>query len=314
MELGKVTKQADGYQVRFERMLPHPIEKVWDALTNTELLKMWFTDIEMDFRPGGQITFRFRDEAKTASYGQIVKIEPPHLFVFTWEGELANWELFREGKSKCRLVLTYSKLSEQYAANAPAGFHSLLDRLSAMLDGEQKFYPFGTEENDPEHKKIQALYGMQLHKDYPELDKVKPVVVEKTFNAPVKKVWQAITKKEQLREWYFDLDDFKPEVGFEFSFAGKGHKGEDYLHRCKVTEVIPGKKLQYSWQYENIPGYSLVTLELIEQNDRTTLKLTHHGLETFPQDKEDFSKKSFNGGWTELITRLLKEHLEKVDA
>lgn len=314
MELGKVTKQADGYQVKFERVLPHPIEKVWEALTNTDRLKIWFTDIEMDFRPGGKITFRFRDEAKTATYGEILKIEPPHVFVFTWEGELATWELYREAETKCRLVLTYSKLDEQYVAKAPAGFHTLLDRLSEMLNGNNTSYPFGAEEHDPEHKKMQALYGMNVYKAYPAVSQLKPVSVEKLLNAPVKKVWQAITQKEQMKAWYFDLDDFKPEVGFEFKFAGKGSKGEDYMHLCKITEVIPFKKLQYSWQYETVAGYSLVTFELSEENNQTRLTLTHQGLETFPQDKVDFTKNSFNGGWTELITSLLPQYLEKNQA
>ena len=46
-----------------------------------------------------------------------------------------------------------------------------------------------------------------------------------------------------------------------FSFYGKGHKGESYLHLCKIIDVIPEKKLSYSWRYENYPGNSVVTFE-----------------------------------------------------
>ena len=137
------------------------------------------------------------------------------------------------------------------------------------------------------------------------------MVVERVYNHPVEKVWAAITRKEQLGQWYFDLDDFKPEVGFRFTFPGQGHKGEQYRHLCTVTEVIPEKKLQYSWQYEGYPGYSLVTFELFEMGDKTRLRLTHDGLETFPQDNADFAKKSFNGGWNEIIGKMLPEFLEK---
>ena len=45
------------------------------------------------------------------------------------------------------------------------------------------------------------------------------VVIERTFNAPVAKVWNAITDAEEMRQWYFDLKEFKPEVGFEFEFV-----------------------------------------------------------------------------------------------
>jgi uncharacterized protein YndB with AHSA1/START domain len=138
----------------------------------------------------------------------------------------------------------------------------------------------------------------------------KPVVVEQEYNAPKEKVWHALTNKEQMKRWYFTLDDFKPEPGFEFRFPGQGHKGEQYIHICRVTNVIPNKKLQYSWNYQGIDGSSLVTFELFEESDRTRLKLTHEGLESFPQNNPDFAKESFKGGWTELLTVLLKKHLE----
>lgn len=138
-----------------------------------------------------------------------------------------------------------------------------------------------------------------------------PIVVEQTFNTGIEKVWQALTDKDEMRKWYFDLSEFKPEAGFEFQFAGQGHKGEKYIHLCKITQVIPQKKLQYSWKYENYDGNSLVTFELFEEGERTRLRLTHEGLETFPQSP-DFARESFNAGWTELITKSLPEYLKTV--
>lgn len=40
------------------------------------------------------------------------------------------------------------------------------------------------------------------------LDKNPPVVVEKELNTPVDRVWKAIADEDQLKQWYFDLDDF----------------------------------------------------------------------------------------------------------
>ncbi len=94
-------------------------------------------------------------------------------------------------------------------------------------------------------------------------------------------------------------------------FRGQGHKGEQYMHQCTVTEVIPQQKLQYSWQYEGRSGYSLVSFELSATGDKTKLRLTHHGLETFPQGNPDFAWESFNGGWNEIIGKMLPEFLDK---
>ena len=39
-----------------------------------------------------------------------------------------------------------------------------------------------------------------------------PFVIEKVYNAPASKVWKAITDVKDMKQWYFDLPDFKAEV------------------------------------------------------------------------------------------------------
>jgi uncharacterized protein YndB with AHSA1/START domain len=142
--------------------------------------------------------------------------------------------------------------------------------------------------------------------------KSEPFVIERTFNAPVEKVWKAITDRDQMKQWYFDLAEFKPEVGFEFTFEG-GKDDRIYLHLCKITEVIPNKKLSYSWRYDKYEGNSLVTFELFPEGSSTRLKLTHEGLETFPMNNPDFAKENFSAGWTYIVGTSLKDFLDKVE-
>lgn len=145
------------------------------------------------------------------------------------------------------------------------------------------------------------------------MEKHSPFTIERVYDAPVEKVWKALTDKNQMKEWYFDLAEFHPEVGFEFSFYGEGHKGEKYLHLCRITEVVPMKKLAYTWRYEGIEGLSTVSFELSDENGKTRLKLTHEGLETFPQNNPDFAKESFAAGWTEITGIYLKNFVSKND-
>ncbi len=135
------------------------------------------------------------------------------------------------------------------------------------------------------------------------------VVVEKLINAPVEKVWDALTVKEQMKQWYFDVSDFKPEVGFEFQFTGEGHKGEKYVHNCKVTDVVKYRKLCYTWKYEGLDGDSVVCFEFYPEDKNTKLRVVHSGLETFPQGNADFSKDSFNTGWNQIIGVMLEKFL-----
>lgn len=137
----------------------------------------------------------------------------------------------------------------------------------------------------------------------------KPIIVERKYNAPISKVWKAITDKEEMKQWYFDLAEFQPELGFKFQFIG-GTEDNQYLHLCEIIEVIPEKKLTYSWRYDGYEGNSFVTFELFEEGDETRLKLTHRGLESFPNNP-DFARTNFEMGWDQIINTSLKEYLSK---
>ena len=140
-----------------------------------------------------------------------------------------------------------------------------------------------------------------------------PIVIERTFNVSAANVWKAITNKDQMKEWYFDLKKFKAEPGFEFQFEG-GPDDRSYLHLCKITEVIPERKLRYSWRYDGYGGVSFVAFELFPEANKTRLRLTHEGLETFPADNKDFARENFVVGWTDIIGRSLAGFLEKSNA
>jgi len=139
--------------------------------------------------------------------------------------------------------------------------------------------------------------------------KDEPIIVERSYNAPIALVWNAITSKEEMSKWYFDLADFKPEVGFEFQFSG-GTPEKQYLHRCKITEVNAGRKITYSWRYDGYEGKSFVTFELFADGGKTRIKLTHVGIESFPKDDPNFARKSFTEGWTSIIGTSLKDFVE----
>jgi uncharacterized protein YndB with AHSA1/START domain len=137
----------------------------------------------------------------------------------------------------------------------------------------------------------------------------EPIIVERTYNAPIEKVWRALTDNRQMKQWYFNMEDFKPEVGFEFEFTG-GTEENTYLHKCRILEVVPERKLKHTWRYEGYEGNSTVTIELFPEGDKTRVRLTHEGLETFPQIA-DFAKSNFEMGWNAILGTSLKEFVEE---
>jgi len=141
--------------------------------------------------------------------------------------------------------------------------------------------------------------------------KSKPIIKEAIVHAPVAAVWKAITDKKEMKQWYFDIKEFKPEPGFKFRFYGEQAERK-YPTSCKVLEVVQGKKISYTWSYDDFPAETIVTFELSDEGDgNTKVKLTHEGLEKIPTKIKEYSRESHNEGWNQIIGTLLKEYVEK---
>ena len=139
----------------------------------------------------------------------------------------------------------------------------------------------------------------------------EPVVVEETYRAPIERVWDAITKKDQMRKWFFEsINDFVPQVGFSTKFdVSSGEK--NYLHVWRVTEVVPKERLTLQWQYGGYPGDSFVTFALSPSGEGTHVTLTHEGSHTFPRDDPVFSRENCVQGWNYFLCESLKRFLDE---
>lgn len=137
-----------------------------------------------------------------------------------------------------------------------------------------------------------------------------PIVVSQNYNATTLEVWNAITRPQQMRKWYFEqIESFKAEVGFQTQFTIE-HNGRKFTHMWEVTEVIPQKKLTYSWQYPEYPGFASVCFEMHQNTTDVSLTLTNIVLEDFPDDIPEFSRDSCKEGWQYFIQQQLKKYLE----
>ena len=276
-----------------------PRELVWQACTEARHLARWWGPrgfsapvCQWDARPGNKIHVVMRAPNGTdyPMGGEFHEVAPPERLVTTTGALDAEGRLLfeirhtltlaeRHGRTKLTMhsrVVRTTPGAGQYIGGFEAGMTQSLERLADVLKA-------GTE----------------------------PLVVERIFDAPASQVWQALTQVEAMRRWFFELPDFQPNAGFEFKFAVE-HEGFTYRHRCQITEVIPEKKIAYTWRYEDYEGESLVTFELVAEGGRTRLKLTHEGLETFPR-LPAFQRGNFLQGWT-FISGALKDYVERATA
>ena len=137
------------------------------------------------------------------------------------------------------------------------------------------------------------------------------IIVKQKVSAPVDEVWNAITDKVQMKEWYFDIPDFELQPHSEFNFFEPGEE-KKYHHRGEILEIIPKQKLKHSWSYpEFSKERTIVKWELEPVEEGTEVTLTHKGLENFEHLGNDFQRESFEKGWNEIVGKSLKAHFEK---
>ena len=95
-------------------------------------------------------------------------------------------------------------------------------------------------------------------------------------------VWEYLTKADLMKQWLM-ANDFQPVVGHAFQFRTKPmpQLNLDGIFNCKVLEVVPFKKLSYSWKGGPEPGKvtldTVVVWKLEPKRNGTELSLVHSG-------------------------------------
>lgn len=121
--------------VRVERRYPHPVEKVWRAVTTPEHLGAWFpSPVEVELRAGGAMTFpAFAGDASAS--GTVEVVEPPRLLTFTWGADRMTFELTPDGGGTL-FELTHIFDDRAGAASFATGWESCLSGLRHVLADE----------------------------------------------------------------------------------------------------------------------------------------------------------------------------------
>ncbi len=134
--------------------------------------------------------------------------------------------------------------------------------------------------------------------------------VKRLINAPRERVYAAWTDPAQLKQWFgpenVQTHDFIAEVrvGGKFRWDLTSSEGERMAVGGQYRELQPGKKVVFTWQWEDDEDWenhtSIVTIELSESGGGTELRLIHDQL---PNEQ---SRDGHNEGWNSAIDKLEK--------
>jgi uncharacterized protein YndB with AHSA1/START domain len=100
------------------------------------------------------------------------------------------------------------------------------------------------------------------------------------FPHPPEAVWEYLTNAELMELWLMK-NDFQPVIGHDFQFRTNPHPDVDFdgIVYCKVLEIVPFKRLSYSWKLGPGDGTtnidSVVRWELHPKDKGTELLLDH---------------------------------------
>lgn len=139
----------------FERILPGPIERVWEYLTDSEKRGRWLGSGPMEPFVGGKVELVFRNgelspvkEPTPERYkamgdcptvhGEVTQWRKPHCLSFLWGdgGSEVTFELKSKGDD-VMLTLTHRRLANRdMALNVAGGWHTHLDILAEVLGGK----------------------------------------------------------------------------------------------------------------------------------------------------------------------------------
>lgn len=160
--------------VRFERLLPGPIERVWAYLVEGEKRATWFCGGDAEPRDGGHVALFFKHSLITKEQppegarkmndegammgGTITAWEPPHRFAFNWVGmgdpDSDVEFLLSQAGDKVKLVLTHRRLAtKDRMAMVSSGWHLHLDLLADQLTGREPGGFWSV------HERLQAEYA-----------------------------------------------------------------------------------------------------------------------------------------------------------
>ena len=127
-----------------------------------------------------------------------------------------------------------------------------------------------------------------------------------TMNAPVERVWQAVSQADQFGAW-FGLDTMGVDFEAGRTINAKITEPEEYKDMpfvMIVEEVTPPRRFSFRWHpyavdekdYSSEPT-TLVEFVLEPDGDGTRLTITESGFDAIPADRRATAFRSNEEGW-----------------
>ncbi|MBL9115959.1 MAG: SRPBCC domain-containing protein [Verrucomicrobiaceae bacterium] len=306
-------------EVRFVRILPGPIERVWAFITDPEKRQLWLAGGTSATTPGSSFQLQFEnrrhelpgetvpDKHKEhacviGSEATITRHEPPHVHAFIWgEGEVI-FELSPQD-DQVKLVLTHRKLpNNEELLGVSGGWHIHLTVLVSKLTGTPQ-PPFWSTLVSLEEQYTSTF-------DLREMDPSQGFCSALFINTPAQTVYNALVTEAGLKGWWTQTCDIGLAEGALSTFRFDDTWKTMRIEKLKAASEVRWRCVDSSIDLEDGSKSSewidtSCVFHLIPISDHTTaLQFQHLGLhpdlECYPDCKR---------GWTRFLNSL-KHYVE----
>jgi uncharacterized protein YndB with AHSA1/START domain len=130
--------------------------------------------------------------------------------------------------------------------------------------------------------------------------------IERTFNAPARRVFDAWTSAEVLRRWWHAEHNWETPIAEVDARVGGAirlvmrnpNDGSEHGGRGEYTLLDPPRRLAFTWAWDSNPSArQLVELEFVDEGDWTRVVMIHTGLPA--AETEDYRE-----GWQNSFDNL----------
>ena len=167
--------------VKVEAVFDATKSQVWEALTNTEIMKVWYFDISnFKLAVGSEFSFYEGDKKEYLHEGEILKVEQNVVLQHTWKhpqqskgSSIVTWKIEESDENKVKVTLSHEGLENFADAGpnfAPANYEM---GWNAIVKTNLRNY----------------LYG------------IKKIIFEQEIKAAAETVWNKMWDKKTYTDW-----------------------------------------------------------------------------------------------------------------
>ena len=139
----------ESYTANATTTIDAPLVKVWEALTNPEVIRLYLfgTEVTTDWQVGSPITYRGVWEGKDyEDKGEVLQVEPEKLLVSTFWSSLSGlpdvpenyktvrYELAPEGNGTRLTVAQGNNISQEEADHSEQNWKTVLEGIKKVLE------------------------------------------------------------------------------------------------------------------------------------------------------------------------------------